>query len=206
MELEKVHLKKLRILLLYRVIIIFSIIIVGITYIRINKKENLQRNETKIIGIVNNIKYKDTKIEIELLEKEKILVTYYNEIELNIGDKIEIDGNFKIPENERIPNSFNYKKYLKSKKINYIYEAKNIKVLSKSKKIKYNIKNKILKHINTYDSKNYLSTFILADNEIDTNINKIYQKKWCMSFIRGIWNAYRNTFSYIKKNIRKNRS
>ena len=127
--------KKLRILLLYRVIIIFSIIIVGITYIRINKKENLQRNETKIIGIVNNIKYKDTKIEIELLEKEKILVTYYNEIELNIGDKIEIDGNFKIPENERIPNSFNYKKYLKSKKINYIYEAKNIKVLSKSKKI-----------------------------------------------------------------------
>lgn len=157
--------------LLYKIIIISLLITLGITYIRI---KIYKPKQIKNIGIITNIKEKEDYTEIEL--KQNILVTYKGKIEYNLGDIIKIEGKVEEPENNTFPNLFNYKKYLKSKKIDFIIKAKNIKLIKKNKNIKYNIKNKIIKHIEKYKTSNYLKTFLLGDNnEIEDNVKTTYQ-------------------------------
>lgn len=163
--------KNLKTVLLYSII---TILILGITLCNISKKSKF-KDETKITGIINKITKTEDNTQIELISKEKILVNIYKTVNLELGDKIEVEGKLEIPSNNTFFNLFNYKKYLKSKKINYIFKAKSIKLINKNNKIKYKIKNKIINHINKYKTKNYLKTFILGENEIDKNIKNTYQ-------------------------------
>ena len=163
--------KNLKTILLYNIIII---IILGITLCNISKKSKFT-NETKITGTINKITKIEDNTQIELISKEKILVNIYDNVNFELGDKIEVEGKLEIPSNNTFFNLFNYKKYLKSKKINYIFKAKSIKLINKNNKFKYKIKNKIINHINKYKTKNYLKTFILGENEIDKNIKNTYQ-------------------------------
>ena len=161
------HLKNSKIILLFKIIIILGIII-----LKINKKSKFS-NETVITGIINNIEVKEDTT-IELLSKEKILVKIYKKENYKIGDKIEVEGKLEKTSNNTFFNLFNYKNYLKSKNINYIFKAQKIKLIENNK-TKYKIKNKIIEHINKYKTKDYLKTFILGDNNIDEEITKTYQ-------------------------------
>ena len=161
------HLKNSKIILLFKIIII-----IGIILLKINKKSKFL-NETVITGIINNIEVKEDTT-IELLSKEKILVKIYKKENYKIGDKIEVEGILEKPNNNTFFNLFNYKNYLKSKNINYIFKAQKIKLIENNK-IKYKIKNKIIDHINKYKTRDYLKTFTLGDNNIDEEITKTYQ-------------------------------
>ena len=167
MELVNLHLKNSKIILLFKIIII-----IGIILLKINKKSKFL-NETVITGIINNIEVKEDTT-IELLSKEKILVKIYKKENYKIGDKIEVEGILEKPSNNTFFNLFNYKNYLKSKNINYIFKAQKIKLIENNK-IKYKIKNKIIDHINKYKTRDYLKTFTLGDNNIDEEITKTYQ-------------------------------
>ena len=167
MELVNLHLKNSKIILLFKIIII-----IGIILLKINKKSKFL-NETVITGIINNIEVKEDTT-IELLSKEKILVKIYKKENYKIGDKIEVEGILEKPNNNTFFNLFNYKNYLKSKNINYIFKAQKIKLIENNK-IKYKIKNKIIDHINKYKTRDYLKTFTLGDNNIDEEITKTYQ-------------------------------
>lgn len=161
--------------LLYKIIILSLLITLGITYIRIKIEKPNQINNI-VIGKIINIKEKEEYIEIDLQEKQKILVTYKGKNTYKLGDIIKIEGKVEEPNNNTFPNLFNYKRYLKSKKINYIIKAQNIKLIKENKDIKYNIKNKIIKHIEKYKTSSYLKTFLLGDNnEIEGNIKTTYQ-------------------------------
>ena len=167
--------KNLRNILLYRIIIIFLLITLGITHIRI-KNEQTKEIKNIVIGKIINIKTTEEYTKIELSSKERILITYKGIIDYKIGDTIEIKGKVEIPENNTLPNLFNYKKYLKSKKINYIIQVQTINLVKKNNKLKYIIKNKIIEHIEKYKTSNYLKTFVLGDNsDIDNNIKNSYQ-------------------------------
>ncbi len=171
------HLKNLKIISLYKKIIIISLIItLGITYIRI-KTNNNRKIDNIVIGKINDIKEKENYTQIELIGKEKLLVTYKAKIEYNLGDLIKIEGKIEKPENNTIPNLFNYKNYLKSKKITHILNAQKIELVKQNTQIKYKIKNNLIKHINKYKTSKYLKTFILGDNsDIDTSIKNTYQE------------------------------
>ena len=159
--------------LLDKIIILSLLIALGITYIRIKIEKPNQINNI-VIGKITNIKEKEEYTELEL--KQKILVTYKGKITYKLGDIIKIEGKVEEPNNNTFPNLFNYKKYLKSKKINYIIKANNIKLIKENKDIKYNIKNKIIKHIEKYKTSSDLKTFLLGDNnEIEDNIKTTYQ-------------------------------
>ena len=116
--------KKLRIILLFSLIVFIYVF-----YITINNiyKTKYNINETTITGYINNIKVTDTKTEIELIGKEKVLVNYYDtNLNLKLGDYIKIEGIFKIPSINTNFNLFNYNKYLKSKNIYYTFKADRI--------------------------------------------------------------------------------
>lgn len=91
-----------------------------------------------------------------LKEKES-----FNKI-FSLGDTLSLKGTLEIPKNNTIPNTFNYKEYLKYKKINYILKIDSFKVYSSNKNIFLKIKNYLYKRIYNIKYNDYLYAFILG--------------------------------------------
>ena len=125
-------------------------------------------SNTNFMLTIKDIKTDGDKLSLEF--KENLIGTYYfntiNEKEyfinnINIGDKLSIDGSLNIPNNNTIPNTFNYKKYLYHKNIEYTLSIKEYKLIEKNKSIFIKIKNYFYKRINNIDN-DYLYAFILG--------------------------------------------
>ena len=146
-------------------IIIFAIIIL-LSFIRLNIKNKSFYNENtkEVIGVVTKI----STNKIYLDAKEKLIINDYSKskIKINLGDKIEVIGTLKKPENNKNKELFDYKKYLERNNIKYIVNAKTIKKLNNNKSIYYYIKQKILNHLG---NNSYLNTFLVGDKSL---INK----------------------------------
>ena len=198
--------KKLRIILLFSLIVFIYVF-----YITSNNiyKTKYNINETTITGYINTIKITDTKTEIELIGKEKVIVNYYDtNLNLKLGDYIKIEGIFKIPSINTNFNLFNYNKYLKSKNIYYTFKADKIIKIKNNDKLKYKIKNKIIDRINKIDN-NYLYTFILGDNNyIEDDIKLSYRNNGISHLfsVSGMHITYLSTFIlFILKKLFKNK-
>ena len=116
------YLKKLKILLLFSLVICI--------FISYNIQNNYKiPNDYIVSGIIKNYKIDENKLSLEISGKYKFIGNYYFKSEeekktikkyLNYGYKIRLKGVFKEPVSNTNFNLFNYKNYLKSKKIYYI--------------------------------------------------------------------------------------
>ena len=159
-----------------KIILLFSIVIILISFIRLKQDNNSLYNleDTYIEGTILEKKIYDNRISFIVKAKEKLLVNCYKcEINPNVGDYIKAKGEFKIPNKNTVFYLFNYRNYLKSKKINYIFNIETIKFIS-SNNILYKLKNKIINRVNNINN-GYLNTFILGVNELDEEIYSVYQ-------------------------------
>ena len=103
--------------------------------------------------IISNKTVKDYGIKYELKGKEKVLGFIYCDREeigsyndkYNLGDKVEVTGEIKEIDNNTVPNTFNYKKYLNSNKIYTVIDIKNITKVENNKNFFYKVKNVLLK-------------------------------------------------------------
>lgn len=166
--------KKLKIILLFS-----FIILIPLSFIYNSKSK--YSNETEIKGIVNSYKIDGNELKIELLAKEKIIAYYYfkteeekNSFTINLGDEVLLEGNLKEPSNNTNFNLFNYKKYLLSKKIHYLFYIDKYEINSNTK-IRYKIKNLINKQILKSKNSDYLLLFLLGDNNIDEEVKESYK-------------------------------
>ena len=156
--------KKLKTTLKYSLCIL--LLIGFIVKLKWPRQSKYDKSETTVYGTITLCENKN----IIISGKEKLLIKYSDNYKCKLGEKIEANGKLIKPENNRVFYLFNYKKYLLSKKIYYIFKAKSINKINTKIKLKYKIKNKIISHINKYKSKAYLKAFILGDkNEIDIN-------------------------------------
>ena len=175
---------KLRIILLcdYLYYILFFITCIFLL-ININKKIDvpiLTNNSYELI--INDYKINDKTITIYF---DNIIGKYYvdnnekvKEFKDNysFGDKIYIEGEISVPNNNTIPNNFNYKDYLYHKYIYYIIKIDKIKIISKNDNIFLNIKNSIYKRIDTIKYNDYLYAFILGKSYyIDSEVLNNYK-------------------------------
>ena len=175
---------KLRIILLcdylYYILLFITCIFL---LININKKIDvpiLTNNSYELI--VNDYKINDKTITIYF---DNIIGKYYvdnnekvKEFKDNysFGDKIYIEGEISVPNNNTIPNNFNYKDYLYHKYIYYIIKIDKIKMISKNDNIFLNIKNSIYKRIDKIKYNNYLYAFILGKSYyIDSEVLNNYK-------------------------------
>jgi len=145
-----------------------------------NDNNVLLLESQEIEGYIDNFYIKNNKVTMEIKSKEKMLVYYYlrdKEIfDYNVGDKIKLSGELSEANNSTNFNLFNYKKYLKSKSINYIFEADSISLISKNSNVFYSIKSWLIEWIKKYNSSSYLNTFILGSSkEIDDFVINSYQ-------------------------------
>ena len=164
-----VYLKKSKLILL------FSILIILVSFIRIKLDKKIETIDNAYInGIVLEKKIYDNRISYVVKEKEKILVNCYEcNVEAFVGDKIKAKGTYKLPNKNTVFHLFNYKNYLKSKKINYIFNVEEMEAI-KTNNILYKLKNKIINRVNSINN-NYLNTFILGVNELDDEMYSVYQ-------------------------------
>ena len=173
--------KKLKIVLqqnnIFYFIFIFSLIYMFIFINFINVKSKYNENDSTLQVKIIDYKKSDDKLVIYAKGKEKILITYYDDINISYGDYVYVKGKFIKPKDNTNFNLFNYKKYLLSNNIKYTVKASNIKILKRNKNIFYKLKNYIFFKIKSLDkSKKYILTFIFADKSyIDKEMYNNYQ-------------------------------
>jgi len=174
-------LKILKNIFLSNVFLVVLVLIIISSFFLCNREKvskiDISRNE--FVGIIKNINKGSDKISFIIENNEKILCNYYTEkeIDIKLGDKVLVKGEFKKPSNNTIPNTFNYKKYLESKNIFYTMTISEIKKISDTSNIFYMIKNFLIKRIEKFNVANYLYTFVLG--------NKDYLND-------DVYNSYRN--------------
>ncbi len=170
---------------IFYILLILSVLYVFINISYIDSKSKYTGKETKIYGYITDYKIDGDKLTITLKSKEKLIVNYYfktkeekDNYKLNIGNYILVEGKLEMPKDNTNFNLFNYKKYLLSQKIKYIFNAEKIKLICKNKNIFYTLKNNIINKINKCKkSSGYIKTFLLSDkNSIDYNEYLNYQK------------------------------
>lgn len=137
-----------------------------------------------ISGIVTNIKKEEDKSVLTIKAKENILIYYYNNLEVSLGDKVESTGELVLLENNTNFNIFNYKKYMLSKNTYYKMKADTIKIINKNKNILYKIKNSLINRINKIKRSDYLKLFILGDNSY---INKKVKNSYSINGISHLF-------------------
>ena len=159
--------------ILYYLILLISILYIFI-YSKLYIPQEIKIKENYILKI-NNYNIDGNKLTIEF---NNLRGTYYFETEedlryfksnYNLGDIIKVKGTLEVPNNNTIPNTFNYKKYLYHKKINYILKIDNFSKLKDNKNILLKIKNYILKRIENTKHNNYLYAFILGKSSYIDN-------------------------------------
>lgn len=174
---------RLRKILLHNCLYICIFIIVTlISFVRISisKEDSLIQNN-KLIGEVKDYYIDGDKLTL-LIGKKKVLGTYYiktkkekDQLEkIILGDKYEIKGEFYLPKDSKTKGLFNYKRYLKTKKIKYLINIDEINKISDNQNIFYKIKNYIIKRLK---NNSYLYTFILGNKSyIKSEIMYSYQE------------------------------
>lgn len=169
------YMKKLKIILVFSFLILFLY--------NLNYKSKYNLNDTNIKGIIDKYKITNNKLELEIKGKERIICNLYFKTDLEkeefskkikLGQTVNLKGKMNIPKENSTKNLFNYRKYLKSKRIYYTFTIEEIKI-SDNKNFLYTIKNNLIKRINNLNSP-YLYAFILGDTSfIETNIKSTYQ-------------------------------
>ena len=164
----------------YLILITFSIIYV-FYFTKIKKYNSIyDNNQKEVVGIISKIIINDDNIKLTLKSKEDIIVTYYykskEEINnLKLGLKVKVFGELKKPLNNTIPNIFNYKNYLETKKIYYLFTAKDFDIVDNNISFLYRIKNYLIDRCNKIDSLGYIKSLVLGINDIDEEIDNIYK-------------------------------
>ncbi len=164
----------------YLILIIFSIIYV-FYFTKIKKHNSIyDSNQKEVVGTISKIIINDDNIKLTLKSKEDIIVTYYykskEEINnLKLGLKVKVFGELKKPLNNTIPNIFNYKNYLETKKIYYLFTAKDFDIVDNNISFLYRIKNYLIDRCNKIDSLGYIKSLVLGINDIDEEIDNIYK-------------------------------
>lgn len=137
-------------------------------FVTINKKDI-----NEFAGTITSKKIDGNKLTMIIKGKYKVRVDYYikdeKELEfldnLDLGIKIQIKGSKQELTNNTIPNTFNYKKYLKNSLIDYVILADKYKIINKKTNILYKLKNSFINYIKQFKSKNYLSTFMIGSKD-----------------------------------------
>ena len=149
----------------------YILVILALIYVFIYNKTftiNKNYNGNTFYLKINNYIIDGNKLSMDF---DNLKSTYYfqtkEEIDLfksnyNLGDTLKINGTLETPNNNTIPNTFNYKEYLFHKKIKYILKIDSFKKIEENKNILLKIKNFLLKKIERIKYNSYLYAFILG--------------------------------------------
>ena len=157
--------------------LLFLSLIYSVIKIQTYPSSKYDKNTNIVSGTITSYQIKDGYTKIQITGTEPLIINYSEEKEFKLGQKIKAQGEFKIPKENTTWNLFNYRKYLLSLNIKYIFNTDKITILNKKISLPYQIKNKIISYINTFKSSSHLHAFILGNNDyLDETTKNSYQK------------------------------
>ena len=159
----------------YLLLIIFLLVIIISYYcVNLDKKSFYEGSELEFKLTVLNKEYKNNRYTITFKGKEK-LISFTNDFLYNVGDIVYVKGNLLKAKNNTIPNTFNYQKYLQSRKILWELNISDIRLIKGNSNIINNFKGLVINHINNYKYNEYLYVFLLGDTSyFESDIRDIY--------------------------------
>ncbi len=200
----KVYFQKLKSILHSNYFIFcFFLFVLWVTFIRnqIGLRTIYTEDDHEIIGVVRTIKHQEKYSTLEVKAKEKIQVFVYQSVDLKIGDTISITGELKRPRRNRMNHLFNYRNYLKSKKVYWMMEARTIEVIKHSDCFLDLIKNRLYHYIETRKEKAYYKTFLLGDQSDLDDSYKHNIRKLGISHLFALSGMHLSIFSVFLMNL-----
>ncbi|MEG0995180.1 MAG: ComEC family competence protein, partial [Bacilli bacterium] len=161
-------------------IILFLLLFSSCIRLLLPNVTNIKENQTSFYGEIKEIKQINKGYSFVLKEKkskENIQCTYLKQdLNLEIGDIVYIEGSLNHPDDATLPHTFSYKKYLKNKQIHYLLSVKTINLLRKTNNPLLLFKKMIIEKSKTLKSHSYIEAFILGnDKEIENLQRTSYQ-------------------------------
>jgi competence protein ComEC len=137
-------------------------------------------DENEFILTIEEFNIDGDKLSFEF--KENLVGIYYikteeekNNIDLSLNDKLYLKGKLELPSNNTIMNTFNYKKYLYYKDIEYILYIDEFYIYEHNNNFFHKIKNFVINRILNIDNE-YIYAFILGETEyIDSEVYDSYK-------------------------------
>ena len=188
---------------------VILLIVVAISVPRLLVKENsiLDTDTKELTGTITNFTFDGNclTLDLKISRFENTKATYhFKELSellkikkvLRLGDKISLTGNTKKPRERSVPNTFDYRHYLRIKHINYLFEGEKIVSLKRNNNVYYMLKNTIYNYINHFKSKSYIKMLLIGDtSEVNKKIIDSFRENGISHLfaISGI-----STFSNIK--------
>ena len=158
----------------YVIIIILLFLIIICSLRLFNSNHDIDTTKDNLVGKVLNKKIDGDTLSLTLKNKEKYIVyyTFKNENEKNyyvnnlgFNDTLELYGEFNYPSTRKIPNTFNYQKYLNNKNIYYIFNANKVSITKKGN-VLFQIKTKIMNTLISKDNNDYFLTMVMGNTTL----------------------------------------
>ncbi len=158
----------------YVIIIILLFLIIICSLRLFNSNHDIDTTKDNLVGKVLNKKIDGDTLSLTLKNKEKYIVYYTFKTEseknyyvnnLGFNDTLELYGEFNYPSTGKIPNTFNYQKYLNNKNIYYVFNANKISITKKGN-VLFQIKTKIMNTLISKDNNNYFLTMVMGNTTL----------------------------------------
>ena len=158
----------------YVIIIILLFLIIICSLRLFNSNHDIDTTKDNLVGKVLNKKIDGDTLSLTLKNKEKYIVYYTFKTEseknyyvnnLGFNDTLELYGEFNYPSTGKIPNTFNYQKYLNNKNIYYVFNANKISITKKGN-ILFQIKTKIMNTLISKDNNDYFLTMVMGNTTL----------------------------------------
>lgn len=142
-------------------VILLIVVVISVPRLLVKENSILDTDTKELTGTITNFTFDGNclTLDLKISRFENTKATYhFKELSellkikkvLRLGDKISLTGNTKKPRERSVPNTFDYRHYLRIKHINYLFEGEKIVSLKRNNNVYYMLKNTIYNYINHF--------------------------------------------------------